>query len=518
MKRNCQLSLLIAILLLPASLLSQVKISTDFDTGSIGSYRLVDSVWILRTPEDSLLTLSLEIDSRYDPLNPVDTSLKPSARWYHFRLEGVKNKNLFIKINNSEVIRPFYSYDGINYQRFDQSENRFKNSINKYFTRDTVYISHFIPYTLERYKNKMDDWEQNPYVTRSVIGQSTLGKPIEMLTITSPAGNSDKKRVWIHGRSHPSEAPSSWHLEAMTDYILSDAPLAIEMRENAIFYIVPIINPDGVHGGYSRSSSTGVNIEINWDRPDSTTMPEIKSLKNALRQVTAEAPLDLLLNMHSQISSSITYWLHTAESTNDYFFKRQMLLSALTITHTPYYRPEDQMFSGVAPRYVEGWIWDRFKDTTVAITFETPYTYYNQDSTGEWVSLKNLKDLGHSSILAISDLLDLSLGNRVMIDAGEQRVNNRWKRVTLNDRIFFGENYYEAKREGARIRYKGHLPEGEYILYRWIAGPLEEDYPPDQNIWKEEAYVIQKRDGNFRYTLKASEEGEIADAIMLVRQ
>ncbi len=87
----------------------------------------------------------------------------------------------------------------------------------------------------------MDDWEQNPYVTRSVIGQSTLGKPIEMLTITSPAGNSDKKRVWIHGRSHPSEAPSSWHLEAMTDYILSDAPLAIEMRENAIFYIVPII-------------------------------------------------------------------------------------------------------------------------------------------------------------------------------------------------------------------------------------------------------------------------------------
>ncbi len=126
MKRNCQLSLLIAILLLPAPLLSQVKISTDFDTGSIGSYRLVDSVWILRTPEDSLLTLSLEIDSRYDPLNPVDTSLKPSARWYHFRLEGVKNKNLFIKINNSEVIRPFYSYDGINYQRFDQSENRFK--------------------------------------------------------------------------------------------------------------------------------------------------------------------------------------------------------------------------------------------------------------------------------------------------------------------------------------------------------------------------------------------------------
>ena len=122
-------------------LFSQVRISADFDNGSIGKYILLDSVWIKRGANDSILTLTYEIHSRFDPLNPVDTSLRPSARWYHFRMEGVKDKQIFLNIKNSEVIRPFYSYDGINYSRVEEAENQFRGTINKIFTSDTVYIS-----------------------------------------------------------------------------------------------------------------------------------------------------------------------------------------------------------------------------------------------------------------------------------------------------------------------------------------------------------------------------------------
>lgn len=532
-----KLTILLLLITSSSFLLSQVRFSTSFDSGSIGSYKLIDSAWVNRTAGDSILTLSYEIQSRFDPLNPIDTTLNPSARWYHFKMEGVKGKQIFLNIKNSETIRPFYSYDGINYQRFEPVENIFKGSVNKIFTQDTVYIAHFIPYTYSRLLEKMQEWKSNTFVENEVIGQSTLGLPIEMLTVTDNSiTNSQKKKIWIHGRSHPSEAPASWHLEGMIDQIMSNTPFAQELRKNTIFYIIPFINPDGVKGGYSRSSSTGVNIEVNWDRPDSLTMPEVKALKAALEKVTQDRPLDLLLNMHSQISSSITYWIHNAESTTEKFLRKQLLLSALTINYTPYYRAQDQSFSAMAPRYAEGWIWDRFAEQTIAITFETPYTYYNQDREGDWVSLENLKELSISSLLSVSDFLDLDKTNRILIDPTEEKAPRRWKNSEENKNIYFGEKYLIAEREGAKLKYRiDNLPKGRYTLYKWQVGtaaqvdtaaqvgpaakmgPVTNLLTVDSNIWTKEAIVIQRRDGKFNYKIKASQIGEKADALLLVK-
>ncbi|MFA6769931.1 MAG: M14 family zinc carboxypeptidase, partial [Bacteroidales bacterium] len=499
---------------------SQVKFSTNFDSGSIGSYNLIDSTWIYRTAEDSILTLSYEIQSRFDPLNPVDTTLKPSARWYHFCMEGVKGKQIFLNIKNSETIRPFYSYDGINYQRFEPVENIFKGSVNKIFTQDTVYIAHFIPYRYSRLLTKMEEWKSNPFVTNEIIGHSSLGLPMEMLTVTDNSINDNlKKKVWIHGRSHPSEAPASWHLEAMIDQIMADSPFARELRKNTIFYLVPIINPDGVKGGFSRSSSTGVNIEINWNRPDSLTMPEVKALKGAFEKVTRDSPVNLLLNMHSQISSSITYWIHSAESTTEEVLRKQLLLSALTINYSPYYRAQDQLFSDMAPRYPEGWVWDKFAEKTIAITFETPYTYYNQDREGPWVSIENLSELATSSLYAVSDLLDLDKSNRILIDPTEEKIPRKWLKSEVNDSIFFGKSYLIAQKEGAKLKYTvNNLPRGRYTLYKWQVGPAAKVFPTDVNVWTKEAIIIQKRDGKFNFKIKATKAGEKADALLLVKE
>ncbi|HCT93826.1 MAG: hypothetical protein A2X19_05475 [Bacteroidetes bacterium GWE2_39_28] len=502
-------------------LFSQVRISADFDNGSIGKYILLDSVWIKRGANDSILTLTYEIHSRFDPLNPVDTSLRPSARWYHFRMEGVKDKQIFLNIKNSEVIRPFYSYDGINYSRVEEAENQFRGTINKIFTSDTVYISHFLPYTYTRNMQKMDYWKSLDNVEYEVIGESTQGRRIEMLTVTDNSyDNIGKRLIWIHGRSHPSESPSSWHLEAMIDEITSDSPFAKELRKNAVFYIIPYINPDGVYGGYSRSTSTGVNIEVNWDSPDSLTMPEVKALKATMERVTKERPLDMLLNMHSQIASSVTYWIHTAESTTDRFLKEQLMLSSLTINYTPYYRPKDQSFSAVAPRYVEGWIWDRFKESTVAITFETPYTYYNEDRSGTWVSSENLQELGYSVLYAVSDLLDLDGKNRVFVNMSNLKRTRGWVKTDAGyKRLFFGDSYLISQRENSRLRVViPYLEKGDYELYEWVVGPSAKVFPDDVNRWIKSAEITQKRDGRYVWRIRARREGDEQSAILLVKK
>ncbi len=501
-------------------LFTQVKFSTNFDSGSIGNYRMIDSVWVKRTGGDSVLTLSFEVESRFDPLNPVDTTLRPSARWYYFRMEGVKGKQIYLNIKNSEVIRPFYSYDNVVFSRFDENENHFKGSVNKIFLEDTVYICHFVPYPYNRVKERIVAWSNLPFSEHEIIGESFEGLPIEMITITDKTiDNSLKKRVWIHGRSHPSESPSSWHLEAMIDEICADTPLAREIRKNTVFYVVPFINPDGVKGGFSRSTSTGVNIEINWDRPDSLTMPEVKVLKRTLERITAERPLDLLLNMHSQIANSVTYWIHDAESTTGKFLKDQLLLSSLTINYTPYYRSADQSFSAVAPRYCEGWIWNRFKERTIAITFETPYTYYNENRLGTWVSTDNLKELGKSTLLAVSDLLNIGGNQRVIVDSDSERRNRGWILSENVNNIFFGNSFLISGKDNARLKLKADgLQKGNYVLYKWITGPAAKSFPENTNRWERISNIRVKQSGRYNLRYKSALKDDKVDAFLFVKE
>ncbi len=508
----------------------QINITAGFDSGNIGSYSLVDSIWLHRGGNDSLQVVSVDVFPRMDPANPVDTALVPSSRWYHFRMEGVKDKLVVLRIGGSEVVRPFYSRDGVSYRRFPAEGNYPPGSLSGLFTCDTVYVAYFIPYTYARHREKIARWSRLDCVRHKVIGRSSMGLPVDMLTITdSGYGDEGKKTVWIHARIHPSEAPCSWHLEALIDRLVADTPFAAELRREAVFHVVPMANPDGVAGGYSRSSSTGVNLEINWNRPDSLTMPEVAALKGAIDSISQHHPLDLLLNLHSQVANSVTYWIHTASSSDTANCRREELLSALTMSHSPYYRPADRCYSTLGGRYAEGWMWSRTGGRTTAITFETPYTCYNEDIDGEWVSVENLGHLAGATILAVSDFLDLGKSCRVIADPAESaRSNGRWHVKKAGNEIVFGDYYLMAKHKGAPLRvvFRG-LGKGGYTLYRWGSDAL-----PDAgmdvtntvqssggavNRWQEAGRITIRRPGRFVWKYRATSPGDRVDALMLVK-
>lgn len=515
LKRN--ITTLLFIILSSSFLFTQVKFDTNFESGSLGSYKLVDSATIPVRFMDSLTILNYNIYSRFDPKNPVDTTLTPSARWYYFRMTGVKNKLIYLNINNSEAIRPFFSYDNVNFERFTADENSRKNRMIKLFERDTVYICHYIPYTYSRIEAKVAEWSENRDVKTSVIGYSHDSLAMPMLRITdSQVKDKNKKIVWIHGRSHPSESPASWHLEALVNKILENNEYASDIRKHTIFYIVPFINPDGVYGGYSRSSSTGVNLEVNWDRPDSLTMPEVKVLKKTLDSVTSVKKIDLFLNMHSQIANSITYWIHTAKSTNDSFFASQLLLSNLTANNNTFYSSADQSFSDMAPRYAEGWMWNKFKDKTLAITFETPYTYFRDNIKGEWVSTANLDKLAQNSLNAISDWLELPLENRQVIKSIKSYKSRDWEKVKSSKFVSFGDFYLVSGKSGAIIEFRTpKVSPGKYEVYKWNPGPAENITPDGTNNWEFNSEITQQRSGKLTVKLEAKSEGEKFNAILL---
>jgi murein tripeptide amidase MpaA len=59
----------------------------------------------------------------------------------------------------------------------------------------------------------------------------------------------NRKYVFITGRVHPGESNSSHIVAGLIQFLLSNDEIAINLRRNCIFKIVPMLNPDGVING-----------------------------------------------------------------------------------------------------------------------------------------------------------------------------------------------------------------------------------------------------------------------------
>jgi len=386
-----------------------VQFNADFESGSFDSAKLILADKVKMDDETSIWRLAYEIIPKTDPANPTDSTHAPNNRWFYFRMTGVKNKQIHLLFKLTDPVRPVYSYDNVHFERFSEYESTYRK-VSKRFEKDTVYIAYYIPYDFSYLQCRMKQWcTAGNIVKLDTIGWSYQKRPLQLMTITNPSvPDSQKRRIYIHGRVHPSETPASWHLDGMIDAILANTPQAKEYRRQMVFYILPIANPDGVAEGLSRSNSQGVDLENNYNASDSLTAIEVRTIKTTLGQLCIERPLDIVLNMHSQTTPQLTYWIHSASSTSQVFYNKQMSFANFTMTRTPLFGKDDLLFSDLPKNCLEGWIWERFSEQTLALSFETPYTYYKNLPYGTWVTLENLNTLGAITLCTIGDYFKLS--------------------------------------------------------------------------------------------------------------
>lgn len=543
--------LLLAILFSTTAIKAQITFSDDFECGSMEKAELISQ------QGDKL---EYDLYSKFDPENPASPTLAPSGRWFYFKMSGVNGKEITLNFKNTDPLRPMYSYDNINWQRFSAQEAPERCKVIKKFNQNEVYVAYFIPYTLTHLLGKIQEWVKYDWVDLSSLGKSEHGRNMPLLTITNnnrPA--TEKKVVYIHGRVHPSETPGSWHLEGMIDIITSDTPYAQALRDEAVFYILPFTNPDGVIEGMSRSNGEGINLEVNWNDPAHLTSAEVVNMRRLMEILTGKrgtapkgstgtpaennnslannnatleasypedvigknifAPtagkgVDVFLNMHSQVANFVTFWVHTGESTTPKYFKELMLLCNLTINENPYLRKNELSFSKVNSRYLEGWFWDNEGEKTVAITFETPYTHYNNPD-GEWLTVENLQKLSWNSVWALGDYLGIGAPERCIIS--EPNSASGFTKASDAEHFYFGDSYLVANQAGAKIKYTlKNLPAGEYKVYRWSVGESKRVSEAGENEWgKQYGSLKVKRNGKGKIIIKASAAGEKFDSILV---
>lgn len=161
------------------------------------------------------------------------------------------------------------------------------------------------PFPAEALETRLARWGRHPHADVDTLGTSIEGRPIRRITITDPSSPAPRTSRWHHYlvNQHPGEGNARWRISGMIDWLLSDEPAAIDLRQRAIVTAVPLLCPDGPANGWRRVNADGIDMNrcFRPEGPDQRNQTHeawlFQSELEALHQ--GPTPVDTLWCMHT---------------------------------------------------------------------------------------------------------------------------------------------------------------------------------------------------------------------------
>ena len=258
-----------------------IKISSQFDAGAID---------IVSATSADAIDLNIRKDSAAE-----------IRQWFYFRLQGAQGEACTIRFLNAgkaaypagwEDYQAMASYDRVNWFRVPTTFDGDVMTISHTPGMDSVYYAYFEPYSWERHLELLDRAQMSEHVRMLDLGSTIDGRDMNLLVIGDPDA---KRKVWVIARQHPGETMAEWFVEGMLDSLLDPAdPFGRQCLKEAVFYVVPNMNPDGSVRGNLRTNAAGANLNREWNTPTMERSPEVFLVKNKMK----ETGCDLFLDVH----------------------------------------------------------------------------------------------------------------------------------------------------------------------------------------------------------------------------
>jgi len=220
--------------------------------------------------------------------------------------------------NKSAKLRAVYSYDRKNWQMVETQREPFDFDVPLRKGEKAVYFATYYPYFHSQMVEHNRKLTKSKYVKASVIGKSVHGRDIPLLTITDPQSpDTEKRRAFILGGTHGAETASIYGVEGMLDFLVSEDPLAAEMRRTVIWKIIPVHNIDAAAEGLDRRNAGGINLYFDWGNhaemePKLATNAALKDDPSISRkdfsQPETRAAYDAILAFQPQVFLDVHSW------------------------------------------------------------------------------------------------------------------------------------------------------------------------------------------------------------------
>lgn len=307
--------------------------------------------------ESGNLQLVFQItENKYQLFLHNDTNTTGYSQWFFFRVMNTKkNKKITFQIMNLLRKRTKYNY-GIkiwvysvkknlynkkNWHHTEEDVKYYKNTLyrtckgkRQYFYTlsfdytfeyddDEVYFANCIPYTytdIMKHLNELQKYENTkyPYFTRKTLCTTLAGNDVDYITINNSDIESSKEKegIVLFARQHPSETVGSWVIKGAIDMLFGESDEAKYLRDNFIFKIIPMINPDGVICGNTRTSIAGCDLNRRWINPSDLIHPEIYYAKEMIMKFAAQRKINCIVDFHGHFGAFNSFFYANRDKEN----------------------------------------------------------------------------------------------------------------------------------------------------------------------------------------------------------
>jgi hypothetical protein len=315
----------------------QLHFNSHFESGNLGQVRCINS-------------------NEYELFIRPDTNNPNYRLWFYFGVSNTKkNQRVLFSMMNFSKAKSLYrlgmtpmvkSTSRPYWERIPERQCYYyrhkKNYVLTWFfefdrPQDEYYFSYCYPYTytdLQRFLHNIES-KSLPYFKRQLLCKTLQSRRLDWLTITEPDNlypeNSKKKQsVFVTARVHPGETPASYMCHGFISFLISDHVHARTLRQNLIFHIVPMLNPDGVFLGNYRCSSIGHDLNRYWLNPEQWCHPTIWATRQLLLNLKSDPSinLDFFIDMHSH-SSATNGFMYVNHMMDDHQLVYPRLLDAV---------------------------------------------------------------------------------------------------------------------------------------------------------------------------------------------
>ncbi|HIF9449367.1 TPA: M14 family metallopeptidase [Photobacterium damselae] len=367
-----------------------MKIFSNFESGSIN---------VVKAESKDDIQLTIPKDNQSDVY-----------QWFHFRLESEPQQSHSFKIldlaksgypegwNGYDVVA---SYDREEWFRIPAEFDGDTLSFSIIPEHGSMYFAYFAPYSYDRHQDLIHLAQAQHNCRLETLGHTLDGNDMSLLTIGEP--DEGKKKVWLIARQHPGETMAEWFMEGVVQRLLDETDTVTRaLLDQAVFYIVPNMNPDGAIRGHLRMNSIGVNLNREWAEPSLERSPEVYHV----RQRMLETGIDFFLDIHGDeaIPYNFVAGSEGIPSYDAYLADLENTFKQALLTVTPEFQDEHGYGKdepGKANLTIcSNWVGETFK--CLSYTVEMPFKDHNNhpDSLYGWSPERSIM-FGHDTLAAI---------------------------------------------------------------------------------------------------------------------
>ncbi len=266
--------------------MASIKVSSNFDCGNI---EVVDA------GNPAAIRLNIR---------PEQTGALQEFMWFYFVLTGAKGQQCGFRLENAgatrwapeawENYRIVASYDRREWFRIPSEFDGRVLSWQHAVERDRVWYAYYPPYHAAERMALLDRCAASPRARLEVLGETPDGRDLELVTFGEPGAG--KRVCWIIARHHCGETQAEAAAEAILDRLIDESdPVSRALLQQAVFYVVPNMNPDGSARGNHRTNALEIDLNRAWSNTTRELSPEVWLVRERMRATG----VDFLLDLHA---------------------------------------------------------------------------------------------------------------------------------------------------------------------------------------------------------------------------